>query len=67
MAKQYYFAVCVEEDGTAWIDHDIDVNFGAGNVWEEEAQDWANGWDEANVDGIMQASNRLQNILKGEN
>lgn len=38
--KQAYFAVAVNDDGTMYIDHDIEVNYGEPPIWNEETEEW---------------------------
>jgi hypothetical protein len=63
MSKQYYFAVVVEEDGTAWIDHEMEVNYGAGNVWDTENENWTDSYKEEHYEGFELASANLNQIL----
>ena len=66
MSKQYYFAVVVEEDGTAWIDHEHEVNYGCGNVWNPEVSDWEASHEEQNYDAFEVATEKLNKILQGK-
>jgi hypothetical protein len=67
MAKQYYFAVCVEEDGTAWIDHEEEVNFGGGNVWNQKTEEWEYSYDENNIQAATRAADSLHEMLQRKN
>ncbi len=41
MALQHHFVVVVE-DGKAWIDYDVSINFDSGSIWDTEDEDWLN-------------------------
>jgi hypothetical protein len=66
MGKQYYFAVCVKENGLAYIDYDMEINNNTGNVWDGETKEWLNGWDDENHAGNDRAATILRDLLKGE-
>ena len=38
--KQAYFAVAVNDDGTMYIDNDIDINYGEAPIWNEATEEW---------------------------
>lgn len=63
MAKQYYFSVCVEEDGTAWIDGEIAFNGNNHDVWNEDTQEWESHNTDENYEPSELAFERLSAIL----
>jgi hypothetical protein len=40
MAKQSHFVVMIDENGQATIDYDTSINFGNGDVWDEDRETW---------------------------
>lgn len=64
MAKQHYFAVCVEEDGFAWVDGEITINaYNGGDVWNIDTSEWESHTTDENVEANELALHRLSEIL----
>jgi hypothetical protein len=64
MAKQHYFAVCVEEDGFAWIDGEITINaYAGGDVWNGDTSEWESHTADENVEANELAYQRLAETL----
>jgi hypothetical protein len=53
MALQHHFVVVVE-DGKAWIDYDVSINFDSGSIWDTEDEDWL---DFSNLTDTQQEEN----------
>lgn len=67
MSKQYYFSVCVEEDGTAWIDSEHQVRFNSEDVWDSETESWIDRFDDDVYDSAEEAFRKLSEILNQPN
>jgi hypothetical protein len=40
ITRQAYFAVAVNDDGSMYVDHEIEVNYGESPIWNEETEKW---------------------------
>lgn len=66
MSKEFYFAVYVSEDGTATIDTEMEVNYGGGNVWDTEVENWSDASDDDNYEQAEMAYHQLNALLNPE-
>lgn len=50
MSKQVHYVVVYDESDESWsIDFDVSINFGNGNVWDTETEEWTYLEDEEDV------------------
>ena len=63
MSLQNHFVVVVE-DGMAYVDYDVSLNFDNGDVWDTETEQWYDRNDEEVSEVYEKAEEKLLALLK---